>query len=304
LREIREKAFCGSKLKAITVPSSLESIGDRCFENSRKLETVTFGEISNLKKIGARVFAFSLVKSFTIPESVNEIDGSALAGCPLEEIDIDRENQRFIVKGNTLLTSDGAEIVRSFGFEREFFVASEVELLRKSYFQSLKYLTELKFESGSRLRKICRCALSDCDSLGSIVVPASVTEIEESAFEECIGLEECSIHKDAALTTIGQKAFAGCSCVRSFYVPKNVEEIGANCFKKCPSLFQLKFGSGDTLRTIVRDRTLAEAMEHLGFAEISRLFRIEVDNDGSDLLFPGWIRVDSDSSHLTLGRNI
>jgi hypothetical protein len=136
------------------------------------------------------------------------------------------------------------------------------------------------------------------------VVPASVTEIGGSAFKDCIGLEECSIHEEAMLVRIGDKAFAGCSCLRSFYVPKSVEEIGENCFKKCPSLFQLKFGSGGTLKKIVRDGTLDEALEHLGFTEISPLFRIDVENDGSDLLFPGWIRVDGVSSHLTLGRNI
>jgi hypothetical protein len=134
-------------------------------------------------------------------------------------------------------------------------------------------------------------------------VPASVAEIEALAFKECIGLEDCSIHEDAILMKIGQEAFAGCSCLRSFYVPKAIEGIGENCFKKCPSLSRLKFGSGDTLKKIVSRRTLDEALEHLGFTEVSRLFRIEVEDDDLDLLFPGWIRVAGDGSHLTLGRD-
>jgi hypothetical protein len=102
------------------------------------------------------------------------------------------------------------------------------------------------------------------------------------------------------LVKIGEEAFAGCSCLRSFYVPKSVEKIGENCFRECPSLSRLKFGSGDTLRRIVRDRTLAEAMEHLGFTETSSLFRIEVEEAGSDLALPGWIRLADEGSYVTL----
>jgi hypothetical protein len=303
LREIGKEAFFHSTLSAITVPSSVEILGDRCFENCSDLQTVTFEEGSKLTTIGERTFTLSGIHSITIPAATNEIDGSAFVGCRLEAIVIDSGNRRFMVRVNTLLTSDGTEIVRSFGLEREIFVPMEVEVLRKSCFESLKHLTELKFERGSKLRKICRSALTGSDSLRGIVVPYSVIEIEEFAFKECFGLEECSSDKDAMLARIGEEAFAGCCSLRSFYVPKKVERIGENCFKKCPSLSRLKFGSGDTLKKIVRDRTLDEALEHFGFTEISSLFRIEVEDDVSDFSFPGWIPVGDESSPLTLARD-
>jgi hypothetical protein len=146
-------------------------------------------------------------------------------------------------------------------------------------------------------------ALSGCDSLRSIVVPPSVSEIDEFTFKECIGLEECSIHKDAALTSIGREAFSGCCCHRSFYIPKKVSRIGENCFKKCPSLFRLKFASGETLTSIVGDLTLDKALDHLGVTEIWGLFRIEVEDAVSDLSFPGWVSVADASSQLTLTRD-
>jgi hypothetical protein len=305
LREIGEKAFAFSGgLREITLPSSVEILGDRCFENCRQLETVTFEEQSKLRKIGERAFASSGIKSFTIPASVNEMDGSAFLGCPLQVIDFGPGNRRLMVRESTLLTSDGREIVTSLRLEREICVVKEVEVLRKSCFESWQCLTALKFESESKLRKICRSALSGCESLRSIVVPASVTEIDEFAFKDCIGVEEFSIHKDTMLVRIGEEAFAGCSSLRSFYVPKKVEAIGENCFSMCPSLSRLKFGSGDTLGRIVRDGALDEALEHLGVTEITRLFRIEVDEDGSDLSFPGWISVADGSSHLTLRPDI
>jgi hypothetical protein len=259
---------CPSCSRSITVFSSVEILADRCFENCDELETVIFEAPSKLKKIGQRAFADSAIRSITIPASVNEIDGSAFVGCPLEDINLGPGNRRFIISRSALLTSGGTEIVRSFGLERERFVPSEVEVLQKSSFESLKHLTELKFESGSKLRRIGQSALSGCDSLRCIVIPGSVCEIEEFAFKACTGLEECWVDRNALLVRMGEEAFAGCSCLRSFYVPKTVEEIGENCFKKCCSLFRLRFGSGDALKRIVRDTTLDEALEHLGVTEI------------------------------------
>jgi hypothetical protein len=130
-----------------------------------------------------------------------------------------------------------------------------------------------------------------------------VTEIEGLAFKGCTGLEHCLINENSNLVEIGEEAFAGCYCLRSFYVPKNVARIGANCFKECLSLFRLKFGSGDTLRRIVRDLTLDEALYDLGIIEISSLFGIEIDDDCSDLSFPLWISIADESSQLTLVRD-
>jgi hypothetical protein len=104
------------------------------------------------------------------------------------------------------------------------------------------------------------------------------------------------------LVTIGQDAFAGWTSLRSFTVPKSIETIGKNCFKQCPSLFRLKFRSGRTLKRIVGETRLDDALDHLRLTEISSLFRIEVEEDGGDLAFPGWIPVADESSHLTLAR--
>jgi hypothetical protein len=45
---------------------------------------------------------------------------------------------------------------------------------------------------------------------------------------------------------------------------------------------------------------LDEALERLGFIEISSLFRIEVHDDVVDLSFTGWVSVADERSHLTL----
>jgi hypothetical protein len=205
LREIGEERFsCSARLRAITIPSSVEILGDRCFEHCPELATVDFEEISKLKEIGERAFASSGIRSITLPASVNEMDGSAFAGCSLGKIDFDPGNRRFVFRGNTLLTWDETQIVKSFGVEGSPFVPMGVEVL--------------KFESGSKLRRIGRSALWGCDLLRRISLPTSLSEIDESAFEECIGLEDCSLSENSILVKISQEAFAGCISLRLFYM--------------------------------------------------------------------------------------
>jgi hypothetical protein len=57
------------------------------------------------------------------------------------------------------------------------------------------------------------------------------------------------------------------------------------------------------LKKIVRDRQLDESLEHLGVTKIWGLFRIEGEENGSDLSFPRCVSVADESAHLTLARD-
>jgi hypothetical protein len=163
---------------------------------------------------------------------VEEIDGSAFAGCPFL-VQVSGENRKFVVEGPFLLTADGTELVRYFGRERDVVVPMKVESLGTSCFESCNDIESVAFESGSKLRRIRRSALSGCELLTGIAIPASVEVIEESAFKKCDGLEECLMVEDGNLVGIGNEAFADCRSLRSFYIPRSVEGIGHNCFRGC-----------------------------------------------------------------------
>jgi hypothetical protein len=147
------------------------------------------------------------------------------------------------------------------------------------------------FESGSKLRHVGPSAFTYCEFLTSIAIPASVEIIGEASFKQCGGLEECLISNDAVLVKIGKEAFADCRSLRSFYFPKTVREIDENSFVRCGPLQFLIFGSSVSLKNIVGDVSLDEALGNIGFTDISSLFKIEVNREGVDLDFPGWISV-------------
>jgi hypothetical protein len=211
LREIGSGAFCGCPiLKEFTVPESVEILGDRCFESCSEMQAIKFAGSSRLKRIGERAFMGCSLHSITIPALTEEIDGSAFMDCPLITIQVAPENPNFKVEGDLLVTSDGIEIVRYFGHDREIFVDKKVKVLRKSCFECCKDLDGLNFEIGSELGRIGRAALRSCESLSVIEIPASVPVLEECSFEGCTELESVSICQDSSLVTIGSIAFANC----------------------------------------------------------------------------------------------
>jgi hypothetical protein len=143
-------------------------------------------------------------------------------------------------------------------------------------------------------------ALCDCGSLTRISIPASVEVIGECAFKKCEALEQCLIDESSRLMLIGQDAFAKCVSLQSFAIPRNVERIGPGCFSKCMRLSGLKFSSVDCLKKIVGDVPPLDALGTLGFNEISREFKIELDGSEVDFDFPGWSWTDEEDSHLSL----
>jgi hypothetical protein len=115
------------------------------------------------------------------------------------------------------------------------------------------------------------------------------------------------IGEASSLVTIGARAFAKCTSLRSFYFPLRVGEIGRNCFEECIHLYKLEFSSSESLKTIVGDRSLDDALYELGVSESSSLLRIEVEDGGIELEleFAGWSSVsggDDEDFHLTLVR--
>jgi hypothetical protein len=298
LREIEREAFFCAKLKQFAVPSSVEIIGDQCFKFCSRMEIITFEEVSRLKKIGKKAFAYCDVTSITIPASTEEIDGSAFLHSRLKEIRIAPESRNFVMRGYSLMTFDGTEIVRYFGSEREYVVPKNVEVLGKSCFASCYRLEKVAFENWSQLRKIDRSALCKCESLTSIAIPASVEMIEDSAFKKCAGLEYCEMDENAILERIGNNAFAECRLLRSFDIPGRVESIGEKCFRECPFLRRLRFQSSESLKKIAGNLPLEEVLDTLGLGLMSRIFNISVD-DGMELEFPGWVLVsDSESPFI------
>lgn len=76
-------------------------------------------------------------------------------------------------------------------------------------------------------------------TLSKIIVPNSVTVIDDSAFYKCTSL--ISVTLGNSVETIGDYAFKECKNLTSIVIPKTVTSIGSKSFYKCYSLTNIKY---------------------------------------------------------------
>lgn len=82
------------------------------------------------------------------------------------------------------------------------------------------------------------------DSITSVSIPDSVTEIGKEVFGDCVSLTEINIPD--SVTKIGINAFKGCTSLETIVIPKNVTVIERGVFNNCTSLNSVKIPSGVT----------------------------------------------------------
>ena len=83
-----------------------------------------------------------------------------------------------------------------------------------------------------------------CSGLNSVTIPSSVTRIEQTAFQKCTGLTSVTIPN--SVTRIGGHAFSGCIGLTSITIPNSVTRINDFAFLGCSGLTSLIVESGNT----------------------------------------------------------
>ena len=76
-------------------------------------------------------------------------------------------------------------------------------------------------------------AFSESD-IYSVILPDSITIIEEQAFSECSNLSHINIPEE--VTYIGDSAFSNCKSLTSITIPDSVSQIGSSAFYDCIQL--------------------------------------------------------------------
>jgi uncharacterized repeat protein (TIGR02543 family) len=83
-----------------------------------------------------------------------------------------------------------------------------------------------------------------CNSLEGVVLPNSVTSIDEGVFYECSNLESVTIPD--SVTSIGNYAFYDCCSLTSVTIGNSVTSIGNYAFYECSNLESMTIGDGVT----------------------------------------------------------
>ena len=278
-------------LTSIEIPASVETIGNTAFSDCSSLATVTFEKGSRLKTIGNNAYyRCTSLTSIEIPASVETIEKKAFMHCSsLATVTFEKGSQLKTIAGDSY---DGAfsDCTALTSIE----IPASVETIEATAFKRCSQLATVTFEKGSQLKTIgggyyssyYHGAFSDCSSLTSIEIPASVETIEATAFSDCSQLATVTFEKGSQLKTIGggysssyyYGAFLGCSSLTSIEIPASVETIEATAFKRCSKLTTVTFEKGSQLKIIGGgfDTNVGYRYIYGAFSELKNLMTVDM----------------------------
>lgn len=216
--EIGICAFYFKSVKELTLPSTVTTLGERCFEgmgvtsltvprnvaviprgamaNCEKLESVTLPE--NLTTIGVDAFKdCSALASITVPATVTEFGAAAFLGCTsLTEVDY----QGTVLNWMNITFDDinanpvyQAHVLKCKGKNITAINVNpaRVERLMPYVFAGCTNLVSVDIIEG--IPSIGVSAFEGCTSLESVTLPASLEDIGEWAFRDCMSMKKVSV---------------------------------------------------------------------------------------------------------------
>lgn len=182
----------------ITIPSTVNSIGNIAFYGCSGIETVV------------------------CPNSITTIGNEAFRQC---------SSLTSIVLPNTL-TSIGDTIFYGCNNLSAITIPNNIAAITAYMFFNCSSMTSISLPN--TITSIGDGAFCGCGNLTSITFPITINSIGACAFQECTSLTSINIPNSA--TTIGNMAFFGCSDLDSVTIGTSVSSIGIAAFRDCTSL--------------------------------------------------------------------
>ena len=219
LKLIDDKAFLECpNVKELTIPASVDSIGNYAFNGWDALEQVTIEDSPNVLHAG---------------RGGSSVMSSMFSDQPLLK--------KAYMGRNHICPTVGA----SMDYEINLFARSHVEEITFG-----DYVTEIqkhellgckslkKVNLSKNITSIGDIAFDGCELLSEIEIPDGVEEIGRRAFNDCFVMPDQKL--PSKLRTIGQEAFRNCVALTSVTIPASVQSIGANAFNWCIGVTSLK----------------------------------------------------------------
>lgn len=203
--------------KNCKVSEECQTISANAFKDNATLETITFESDDTLTSIGVSAFSGATsLKSITIPKTCKSIGVEAFINCTsLETVTFKKDN--------------------------------DMELIGERAFSSCIKLKEVVNFQECDIPTLPKQIFLDCRSLKSIIIPNTVTSIENWALglidEEYFvegSLESVVFEQDSQLYEMGQHCFRNQYKLKQIIIPKTVEVLGNFIFIASGKVNELK----------------------------------------------------------------
>ncbi|MBQ0068676.1 MAG: leucine-rich repeat protein [Bacteroidales bacterium] len=224
---IESEAFYPNyKLRTVTIPNSVKSIGASAFRNCSNLHRVTFPQDP---KPYFEVFDYAFAKCNlfempTLPKIMTTIPSGMFADNPNmgEEVIIPEH----ITEMGRYVFSNCTNIVKA------TWNATAVATIPGGTFNGCTKLET--FNCPNYITGIDYEAFRGCKALKKFTLPPRLTSIGEWAFAESGFSGDLSL--PSTLTTLGESAFLNCKGITSLYIPMTIKMISNYTFSGCENL--------------------------------------------------------------------
>ena len=209
-------------ITSITLPSTLESIAYRAFYYSR-IKTLTLPE--GLVTIGPEAFSnCDSLKSITLPASIQSIDNSAFQECDkVESVTFTSNNNVTWIGGGHFANMPQLKSVR---------LPNGLTSISGSMFYNCTQLQSINLSS-TAVTEIGDYAFYNCDNLQSVTLPASLQALGNHAFYHCDKVESVTFAGNNNVTLSGESHFADIPQLRSVRLPNGQTVISKYMFYRC-----------------------------------------------------------------------
>ena len=264
LETIDMYAFFGSKLTALTIPSTVTYLGASSFSYNEDLAVVTmlpatpptlytdelpFGGCEKLTAIYVKEGLAGTYKTAdgwsTYAEKIFDAPNTTFTYTATEKVakfddNLDRFQGAISVKSHEFDGTNGTvvyegyvtglgELAVSYAKMTSITIPESVTSIGSGAFQSSK-LASVTFAGTTALKTIGARAFSSCTELTTFTVPATVESIGTRAFSGCSKLETFTFDGTPIITSIGNAAFSDCDKLTDFTIPESVTTLGQTVF--------------------------------------------------------------------------
>lgn len=208
----------GFKTSIIPDDGSITCIGENAFAYCAGLKYISIPD--GVISIGADAFRdCKALAEISIPASVTELGSGAFSSCPgLAKISVSKANGKYYSAGNCIIETATGTLV----------VGCSTSVI----------------PGDKNITRIGAGAFTGCTGLKNIVIPDTITDIENDAFCGCSELE--GVVLGSGLKHIGKQAFYNCLKMKSIVIPDGVVSIGADAFFKCKALTEISIPASVT----------------------------------------------------------
>lgn len=264
-RLVADEALRGIySIESITVPSSVEVVGDCAFlqfnfeggdedEFKSKLKSINVAQSNKdfcsvdgvmFNKDKTELLYYPCGKAtttYTVPSTVRKLGKVSFSSNQLESLKLP-DNLKYIGDSafeysglKNITIPENVEYLGKCAFERSCLetieIPSSITSIEEGCFENCRTLKSVSIKGN--IKSLNDYVFNWCESLSEIDIPDSVTNIGKGAFQ-LTGIQKIKLPNN--LENIGEYAFNNCKILKELIIPNNEVTIRKRAFYNCPKL--------------------------------------------------------------------